>query len=433
MTGQIETEMVLGKGVVKHLLNVVTRWQTASSALTFAQGRQKMSDLRTSEPGYFIPDDCDLAQFAARVSRELSHHDAPQAKQIESNIPLYDMQALRTALQDPAKRRALMAEWAHVLRSGAGVIVLKSAYADTQCIDAATKAYDAIIAAEKVSGAAAADHFSAGTNDRIWNSLQKLCETDPDTYLNYFGNPVIDAACEAWLGPYYQMTAQINLVHPGGPAQKAHRDYHLGFQTAEVSAQFPAHVHDLSPLLTLQGGIAHCDMSVESGPTKFLPFSQTYLPGYVAWRRDDFRDYFEQNFVQLPLSKGDAVFFNPAIFHAAGENRSTDVHRMVNLLQVSSAFGRAMESIDRQAMCRQILAPLREATARETLTASERDAVIAATAEGYSFPTNLDNDPPVGGLAPQTQQSLLREAVDKGWSEAEFAAALKAQVARQRA
>ena len=39
--------------------------------------------------------------------------------------------------------------------------------------------------------------------------------------------------------------------------------------------------------------------------------------------------------VQLALGIGDAVFFNPALFHAAGTNRTTDVDRMANLLQVS--------------------------------------------------------------------------------------------------
>ena len=75
----------------------------------------------------------------------------------------------------------------------------------------------------------------------------------------------------------------------GWNAQQAHRDYHLGFQIAEESALYPSHVHELSPAASLQGAIAHCDMPVESGPTKLLPFSQAYLPGYAAWRREDFR------------------------------------------------------------------------------------------------------------------------------------------------
>ena len=56
-------------------------------------------------------------------------------------------------------------------------------------------------------------------------------------------------------------------------------------------------------------------------------------------------------YVQLPLSKGDALFFSPAMFHAAGSNVAQIFTRMANLLQVSSAFGRAMETIDQAKMC----------------------------------------------------------------------------------
>lgn len=40
---------------------------------------------------------------------------------------------------------------------------------------------------------------------------------------------------------------------------------------------------------------------------------------YLAAQRDDFREYFEQNHVQLALTTGDMVFFSPAVFHAAGD------------------------------------------------------------------------------------------------------------------
>jgi ectoine hydroxylase-related dioxygenase (phytanoyl-CoA dioxygenase family) len=224
------------------------------------------------------------------------------------------------------------------------------------------------------------------------------------------------------------MTAQINLVRPGGQAQQAHRDYHLGFQTAEVAARFPAHIHALSATMTLQGAVAHCDMPIESGPTQLLPFSQLFPEGYMAYRRADFRDFFAQHAVQLPLSKGDAVFFNPALFHAAGENRSPDIHRMANLLQVSSAFGRAMENVDRLGMCK-VLYPALQA-ARD-LGADEIAAAIAAAAEGYSFPTNLDTDPPVGGLAPETQVALMQRALAEGMSASALSEALDAQAARR--
>lgn len=327
-----------------------------------------------------------------------------------------------------------MAEWGRVLEKGAGVFVLRRAYEDTGPIDAATETYLGIIAAEKAQKGSGADHFAAaGSNDRVWNALQKLCEASPDIFASYFANPAIDTACEAWLGPNYQMTAQINLVYPGGAAQQAHRDYHLGFQTAEVSATYPAHVHHLSPLMTLQGAIAHCDMPVESGPTKLLPFSQLYKPGYAAWRRSDFRAFFEDNCVQLPLAKGDVLFFNPALFHAAGDNRTADINRMANLVQISSAFGRAMETIDRTKMCKLLFPVLSARWAAGALDEPQLDAVIAASAEGYSFPTNLDSDPPEGGLAPLTEQAALKAAILSGETEDVFAERLDAMSARRRA
>ncbi len=374
--------------------------------------------------GYYDPQSCNVRDFEACLDQVTRPKDVPLAMGIEKNIPVYDSAQLQSVL-DGESRRIVMAEWARVLRSGAGIVVLKDAYSDTRVLDEATETYDRIIAQEKQNAGGGADHFAAsGANDRIWNSLQKLCEAAPDVFLRYFANTAIAAVCEAWLGPNYQMTAQVNLVHPGGAAQQAHRDYHLGFQTADVSAAYPAHVHEVSPILTLQGAVAHCDMPIESGPTKLLPFSQTYKPGYAAWRGEDFREVFEARCVQFPLSKGDAVFFNPALFHAAGANSSTDIHRFVNLLQVSSAFGRAMETVDRDKMCRLVFPHAARAFADGALSQGELSAAIAATAEGYSFPTNLDRDPPSNGLAPETQAAFFLRAIEEGLSEDEFCARL---------
>jgi ectoine hydroxylase-related dioxygenase (phytanoyl-CoA dioxygenase family) len=382
--------------------------------------------------GYFDRESCDLDEFKVLTSQSLTAEDVPYAAAIEKNVPVYDMHALRPLLGDAAERRKLMTEWAWVLGRSAGVVALKGAYAETAPIDAASKVFEQIIAEETAASGGKADHFAAkGANDRIWNSLQKLCAADPHVFARYFGNEVIAAVCEAWLGPNYQMTAQVNLVRPGGGAQTAHRDYHLGFQTEEVAAQYPAHVHDLSAVMTLQGAVAHCDMPVESGPTKLLPFSQLYRPGYLAYRQQDFRDYFEENCIQLPLEKGDAVFFNPALFHAAGANVSADIHRMANLLQVSSALGIAMERIDRLGMSKRLYPALLEL--KDTLGAGGMKAAIGACADGYSFPTSLDSDPPVGGLAPETQAALMGRALAEGWTAAVFSEALDAQAERRSA
>jgi ectoine hydroxylase-related dioxygenase (phytanoyl-CoA dioxygenase family) len=227
------------------------------------------------------------------------------------------------------------------------------------------------------------------------------------------------------------VTSQVNVVNPGGVAQTAHRDYHLGFMSEEQAAAFPVQVHHLSAALTLQGAVAHCDMPVETGPTLYLPHSQKYPAGYLAFHRPEFSAYFEDNFVQLPLEKGDAVFFNPALFHGAGTNRSSDVRRMANLLQVSSAFGRAMESVDRAAMCRAVYPALQARRADGVADRGLRN-VVAATAEGYAFPTNLDRDQPIGGLAPETQAQLLWRALESGWTAAQLDGALMNHSARRR-
>jgi ectoine hydroxylase-related dioxygenase (phytanoyl-CoA dioxygenase family) len=131
------------------------------------------------------------------------------------------------------------------------------------------------------------------------------------------------------------------------------------------------------------------------------------------------------------LKKGDAVFFNPALFHAAGHNRTSDVYRMANLLQVSSAYGRAMETVDRTRMSLALFPVLTAARAEGTLNEAACANAIAACAEGYACPTNLDSDPPIGGLAPPSQQDLMVQALREGWSPADFESAVRAQALRR--
>ena len=365
--------------------------------------------------GYLSSNDCNLEEFSESLDHTLNQSDVPLAHDIKKNIPIYDV----SQIDFLDNTQTLRTEWANVLHKTAGVLVLKNAYPDTSCIDAATLIFEKIIADEKAATGDKADHFAAsGANDRIWNSAQKLCQSDPDTFAKYFSNLAVDTACKAWLGPNYQMTAQINLVRPTGAAQSPHRDYHLGFQTRELAESYPAHVHDLSPVLTLQGAIAHIDMPIESGPTKLLPFSQIYRHGYLAYSQPEFREYFEDNYVQIPLNKGDVLFFNPALYHAGGANISKDIHRMANLLQVSSAFGRAMESLDRSGMTRKLYPIL--AKNNHNLSEKEIDAAITSCAEGYSFPTNLDTAPPLDGLAPETQANLFRRALTEKMSISDF-------------
>ena len=364
---------------------------------------------------YLSINDCNLDEFSKSLDRELQQNEVPLSHDIQKNVPIYDVSKI-DFLSDT---KLLRTEWANILHKTSGVLVLKNAYPDTSIIDTASAIYDKIIADEKAATGDKADHFAAsGANDRIWNSAQKLCQYDPQTFSKYFSNLAVDTACKAWLGPNYQMTAQINLVRPSGAAQSPHRDYHLGFQTKEIAESYPAHVHDLSPALTLQGAIAHVDMPIESGPTKLLPFSQIYRHGYLAFSQHDFRKYFENNYIQIPLNKGDVLFFNPALYHAGGANISKNIHRMANLLQVSSAFGRAMESLNRSEMTRMLYPIL--AKNSDKMNEAEINAAITSCSEGYSFPTNLDTAPPLDGLAPETQANLFRRALKEEMSFVDF-------------
>jgi ectoine hydroxylase-related dioxygenase (phytanoyl-CoA dioxygenase family) len=379
--------------------------------------------------------ECRIDEFAKLVDRSTKPADVPLAADIRANVPVYDCAAVRAGLASPEKRQAVMAEWGEVMLNGAGLIVLGGAFAGDEelaAVDAATREFHALITEQHANHTTAGDHFAKpGANDRIWNALEKLCVRAPEVFAAYYANPIIALVSEAWLGPAYQVTSQVNVVNPGGAAQSPHRDYHLGFQVPEVAARYPAQVHRLSPVLTLQGAVAHNDMPLESGPTLYLPYSQLYEPGYLAWPLPEFAAYFEQHRVQLPLKKGDAVFFNPALFHAAGHNRTTDVYRMANLLQVSSAYGRAMETVDRTRMSLALYPVLAAARANGRSSAVACANAIAACAEGYAFPTNLDRDPPIGGLAPPSQQDLMAQALREAWPSADFESALRAQATRR--
>lgn len=369
--------------------------------------------------------DCDLDAFRALVATPTDTGDYPLASDVRHGVLVYSAQTVATA-----DRRALQTELIHALADGPGVVVFDGAF-DHQPVDRASEAFTALIEAQRAAGSAAGDHFGkAGVNDRIWNAAQKLALHDPEVFAEYYANDTLALVCEAWLGPRYQVTSQVNVVNPGGAPQVPHRDYHLGFVDADQLAAYPAHMHRMSAALTLQGAVAHCDMPLESGPTMLLPHSQKFAGGYIAFYGQEFVDLFATRMVQVPLRKGDAVFFNPALMHGAGANTSADIRRMANLLQVSSPFGRAMEAMDRVAMVRATYPAL---LAMQAAGRSDREIrnSVNATAEGYAFPTNLDRDQPIGSLAPPSQVDVVLAALASRLTPEELDVVLDAHTTRR--
>ena len=376
-----------------------------------------------------LVDSIDIKEFAALVEQPIPLTDYPHAAAVEHGAIVYDAANLRKGFGENAE--VVEAEIARVLSTGPGVFVVRNAV-DADVVDPVSKVFFEIVTEQRASNSASGDHFGKpGANDRIWNALEKLAVNYPAAFVAYYANDMIALGARAWLGPMYQMTSQVNVVNPGGAAQMPHRDFHLGFMTDDVAEQFPRHVHRLSPYLTLQGAVAHCDMPIETGPTLYLANSHRYEPDIPAWRRPEFIEYFDKHRTQVPLRTGDLVYFNPALFHAAGNNITTDVRRMANLLQVNSGFGRAMESVDRRRMSVAVYPELLKAKAngvdREQLA-----NVIASCAEGYAFPTNLDRDQPVGRLTPESQAEILQSALASNIPIAAFQNALDALADRQR-
>ncbi|KAF4341123.1 hypothetical protein FBEOM_4993 [Fusarium beomiforme] len=384
------------------------------------QGQARLFDI-SSPPS--------INDFKTLCSQKTTKEDYPLATYIKENVPIYKLSNFSTLTED--QKSALQDEWYKCLLQGPGVFVTAGLYTNLDIIDKSTAAFDDIINKESQDTETAGDHFaSAGTNDRIWNSFSKHGLQDSESFFDYFSNPYLDLIFSSWLGPGYRITTQVNNVRPGGKPQVSHRDYHLGFMSAETCGKYPRAMQIASQCLTLQGAIAHVDVPLESGPTRLLPFSQAFAPGYMAYRLPEFNEFFLENYIALSLQKGDGLWFNPALFHAAGENKSTDINRLVNLVQISSAFGKPMESID--------ALPLVEST-WDILTAVYEDKglsdevqmFIAAVGEGYPFPTNLDNNPPRNeNMAPDSEQEIIRAALLNGKSKEGVLADLKAFWAR---
>ena len=158
-------------------------------------------------------------------------------------------------------------------------------------------------------------------------------------------------------------------------------------------------------LLTLQGAIAHTDMPLESGPTRFGLFTQQFKKGYMVLKDPMYIDYVARSMAQLPLEKGDAVFFNPACLHQPGSN-TTSNPRVANLLQVSACWGTPMETTNKLAMAKSVWPVIKRwsrnlKTDADQGTPADRDwkhplqleALINATCDDFGYPRDFDTMP----------------------------------------
>ena len=283
---------------------------------------------------------------------------------------------------------------------------------------------------QRASNTGGGDHFAKpGANDRIWNALEKLCLEGSGGLRGLLRQRDHRLVSEAWLGSAYQITSQLNVVNPAAPRNRPTGTTISASRRRKSSSA----IRPCAPAVARPHPPGRRRTLRHAGRDRADPLP-ALLSNLCAGLSRDGPARVSGLLRPAPCAasarQGGRGLFNPAVFHAAGTNRSKDVRRIANLLQVSSAYGRAMESVDRTRMSAALYPALRSMLASGRLTPQQGANAVAACAEGYSFPTNLDRDPPIGGLAPKTQQALLHEALQEGWAP-EAAAALNEQHARR--
>jgi hypothetical protein len=190
----------------------------------------------TMKAAYFDLESCDLERSRLSPRVRLAPSEVPHASDVVQNVPVYDVPVAGAVL---GRARRGGGFWGNgdgcSWPLGRGPCP-QVAYADTAPIDAGHGNLRRSSARERPKAAAGRPFRHRRRERPDLECASEALRGRPEVFALYFGNPAIAAVCEAWLGPGYQMTAQVNLVRPGGAAQTAHRDYHLGFQTAEDRA-----------------------------------------------------------------------------------------------------------------------------------------------------------------------------------------------------
>src|ERR1700710_1011634 len=89
----------------------------------------------TRRLAWYREDDCSVADLAAALEPGDAYETLHYPASIQKGVPVYACRDLASAVDDPAQRRELLAEWARVLSEGSGVFVLQQAFSDTTPVD----------------------------------------------------------------------------------------------------------------------------------------------------------------------------------------------------------------------------------------------------------------------------------------------------------
>src|SRR5690349_2696259 len=108
-------------------------------------GEEQTTAMSLASP-WITEDDCRLADFQADLLRATDPADYPHANAVVDQVLVYSGETLRET-----SSRALKAELIRALLDGPGVFVVENAF-EARIVDAATEAFDALIAEQHARG-----------------------------------------------------------------------------------------------------------------------------------------------------------------------------------------------------------------------------------------------------------------------------------------
>ena len=106
---------------------------------------------------------------------------------------------------------------------------------------------------------------------------------------------------------------------------------------------------------------------------------------------------------------------------------------MANLVQVSSAFGKPMETIDTTNIVKACYARMQELHQEQGISADARGAPDDGRPRATPSPATSTSPRPRAAWRPDSQLDLLRQALAEGWPAEQLFAALDQQLLDRRA
>ena len=123
-------------------------------------------------------------------------------------------------------------------------------------------------------------------------------------FKEYFKDTYIKEIGKSWLGSDF--IVESNLIKKYNPEYCCNFNF-MPFQHT------PSHLKYINQFLTLDMYIFH--NNVDTSNFKILPYSHLLKERYTQYKKEEFKDIFDEYSIDIKLSKGDAFIMNPSLVH----------------------------------------------------------------------------------------------------------------------